>query len=194
MDNENVKKFPITLSEAGKRESPNLRFERYIRQLSRAIIACSLCPCGTSPVQWGNQTRDPQFPPSIWHREIALVKYLPDSEDVNDLFNYHWLVLLLDKSDLSLSDFYTTSINKCPNSKECPYFDLEWKALLQAGLKMVIIFDKESADWMGVPYEVGEFNSIHNVRTYCTDQHDRKLPSMIKIIGDRQMRKRLFPS
>lgn len=179
------KKLPITLYDTGGEETDIERFERFNRQLVRCISACSLCDNGLKEFKFNEEIRDPQFQQSIWHKNIMLIKWAPDGSDIRGLFHYNWLIDLLNKNNLELSNFYKTSIIKCPeiNDKNasCPFFDLEIKSMKNNNCypKIIIAFDNDSLKKLGVKIDkpIVKLNSTIYYRT--TGENDKNLSKFI---------------
>lgn len=133
--------LPIVMPQHGESEAQ--KFERYIRQISRCTQACSLCPLGQKFHEFNNVFRDPHVTPSLQHSKIAFVKFKPS---VSDLEHYLFSELkdVFKKVDLNFNSVYKTSMVKCiGDGHDCPYFELEMKALRPS---LVIYTDKECAD------------------------------------------------
>lgn len=186
----NPPKLPMFLSEVGK-EDKKQSFERFIRQLSRSIYACSLCERGTSLYQHGNNIRDPHYPPSIWHREIAIIKWEPDNSDFSKLVD-------IDNRD----DFYITSVIKCQGDADCPscpFFDLELRALDECWFKMIIVLDEKTSDHFGMEWKPGKLQTMsghyhNNAKMYCCEYDSEEFKTIIKGLSNPQIRKRLLTS
>lgn len=123
-----------------------------------------------------------------------LIKYEPGSEDSDMLFGN--IRKLLKKYNMSIKDFYRTSIIKCIGDKptECSYFDMEWKALQKCIPKLIICFDEKSAKRIGCEYKIGHletFTEHEMYRVYCTDG-EFKLEPILKILSNPQNRNRLL--
>jgi hypothetical protein len=175
-------KHPIFLSQSNFMSKKD-HFERFIRQLSMAIYACSLCGRGKLLFEVGNTIRDPQYPPSPELKEIAIIKYEPNELDENNFMP-------------GFDDFYKTSINKCPNHVDCkckcPFFDLEYEAMSECYPKFWIITDKLSADYLGLEWDVGNINKSFNFRYFCADFGSKEMSNILKIISNPETRKRLL--
>lgn len=175
------KSKPITKSDAGS-ETKEQKFERYLRQLSRCIQACSLCELGDTECVLNNTHYDPHCPNPLNFNKIMLIKFSPDEIDISSgLFNN--LKPLFDKTGIDFKSIYKTSINKCYNKtkfkNKCPYFELEMEASRDL-FKLIIIFDVESANTIGVEYLPGKLDKNNGYKTYCCD--DTSLEQMLKLI------------
>jgi len=132
------RKFPISLIE-NRDENKIQRFERYIRQLSRAILSCSLCERGKQLYKYKQLELNPQVQPSIFYKDIIIIKEKLDHNDINGILSN--ISKLMKKYKISYDMFYYTSYAKCLNTgiSECPYFNLEMRALSECDPKYIII-------------------------------------------------------
>jgi hypothetical protein len=171
------KRPPVTKYEAGPLETKEQRFERYLRQLSRCVLACNLCKLGNSECFYNNTYFDPHCPnPFKFTSKIMFLKFSPDEIDISSgLFSN---VKQICEKFVNFELIYKTVVNKCyGEADECPYFDLEFKASGDL-FKLIIIFDKESADKLGVEFVPGQLDKNVGFRTYCCDDEQ----SLIKIL------------
>lgn len=173
-------------------ESQTERFERYIRQLGRAILACSLCKRGCEMYRHGHYVRVPHFQPSIWHKRIMLIKYEPDSDDIHGLFDN--IKPILDKFGAKLSNFYCTSIIKCAgdDNPNCPYFELEWKAMGNCMPDLIICFDESSANKIGAEYDIKRIQKLNKYKVFCIGPNNDGLELILKALSSPQTRSRLI--
>lgn len=180
-------------------ETPIERFERFNRQLIRAISACSLCPKGCKLHNHNHIDRDPHYPQSIWHKNIALLKYKPDHSDINGKI-FDGIKSTLAKYNLTLDDFYTTSIIKCPNhgaisNFQCPYWKLELQAINPVQPALWIVFDESSANDLSQTYRLGKFDQLNeNTKVFFTNTNHPSFEAILKMIINPRLRKRLCPS
>jgi len=179
----NPPKLPIFLSESNTKDKIK-EFERFIRQLGRAIYSCSLCARGTSLLLKNNTLRDPHYPPSIWHKEIAIFKWQPDGDDFGELIPVE-----------NRNDFYISSIVKCPGNCDykCPFIDLEIDSLSQCWFKLIIILDKKTADYFGINWKIGQIQGKES-KTYCCEYGSKEFTTIVKGLSNPQIRKRLLTS
>lgn len=188
------KRLPIFLAD-NYNESEIERFERYNRQLARTVSSCSLCPKGYKDHVFGHIEHDPHYPQNIWYKDIVLLKYEPEDQDVNGL--YDSIKPILAKYNLSLKNFYYTTIIKCPNhaksSFKCPYWRLELSALARIIPKIWIVFDDRSASHLGLNYKIGKFDKLNNNKVLFTNINHSSFETILKIIANPQLRKRLYP-
>lgn len=171
------KRPSVTKLEAGPLETKEQRFERYLRQLSRCVIACHLCKLGDSECFYKNTYFDPHCPNPFRFNNIMFLKFSPNEEDLSGgLFND---IKRTCEKFIDFEPIYKTVINKCHGEPdgECPYFDMEFKASNDL-FKLIIIFDKESADKLGVEFIPGKLDKNVGFRTYCCDNEQ----SFIKIL------------
>jgi hypothetical protein len=179
-DEPTIKSKPITKLEAGPFETEIQKFERYLCQLSRCIQACSLCELGEHECFYNNTNYDPHCPNPLNFNKIIFVKFTPNEIDISDgLFSD--LKPTFDKIEIDFKSIYKTAINKCHGKIEnkCPYFELEIKASRDL-FKLIIIFDKKSADFFGIEYIPGKLEKHCTYKTYCCD--DNNLKQILKLI------------
>ena len=183
----------MTFSE-GEGESVEQKFERYIRQIGRCIHACSLCERGCSYYKYKNLERAPHSPPSIWHRNIALIKYEPTDLDIDGLFKDQNLKSLLHKHRAKLDHFYVTSIIKClgKTTVDCPYFEMEWKAIEPCLPKLLLLFDAKTAAHLGLEYKVGAVQKYKDSKVMCVGEDYEGLETILKILSNPQICNRLI--
>jgi hypothetical protein len=177
-----AKKYPIFLSDSIG-ESDKEKFERFIRQLNRAIYSCSLCERGNVFFEYKNLLRDPHFVPSMEYKNIAIIKYEPNDDDINELIS-------IKNRDL----FYITSIIKCAGkvSCECPYFDLEIKALSKIWFKLIILLDEKSSNYFGIEYTINSSLIKNGCKYMCCDYNDETFKKLISGMSNHLFRKHLL--
>ena len=159
--------------------------------MGRAILSCSLCDRGVNFFKCGNHVRDPHFQPSIFHNDVAIIKYEPDDNDIYELIDKDLQKIL-----------YVTSVIKCYNTikspwesnQTCPYFDLETKALSKCWPKLWIVLDEKCADHFGIEWDIGKFQKINDCKYYCCNFKDENYNLIIKAVINPQTRKRLLTS
>lgn len=174
------KRPPITRCEAGPLETKEQKFERYLRQLSRCVMACSLCKLGDSECFYNNTYYDPHCPNPFIFNKIMFLKFSPNESDIaNGLFMD--VKQLCDKY-VNFKFIYKTVVSKChgESSDECPYFDMEMKASGDL-FKLIIIFDKESADKLGVNFIPGKLDKNVGFKTYCCN-NESNFTQILKLI------------
>ena len=179
-----TKKSPISLSD-NPNENKFERLERFLRQLNRCVISCTLCEHGKKEFKVNDKIRDPQTQFSIDYHKIMMIKFKPDENDIDELFGN--LRTTLSQEDLRLNMFSRTSIIKCPNASECPYWDIEFKARLDCMPKILLIFDENSAKTIGVEFNNSQQN-IHDCKIICIKEH-KDLLNFIKTIKHPEVRK-----
>lgn len=181
------KKFPISLQET-EFETDIQRFERFVRQLGRCIISCSLCKRGLKEIKCGNELLDPHCQPSIWYKNVILIKQEPDCSDKAGLFES--LRDVITDCGLNFDNFYKTTIIKCVGDdySECPYFELEWKAISECNIKLIICFDAMSVERVGGNSNViDELQRINDILIFYA-QSNKKLVALFKLLSNQQTR------
>lgn len=175
-----VKRESITKSDAGYAETKEQKFERFLRQISKCIYSCSLCELGDNEVFHNNTYYDPHYSNNFKFNKIVFLKFSPTEHDVaNGLFND--CKPTCDKIGVKLDSIYKTTIQKCYGESKyrCPYFDMEMEASKDL-FKLIILFDKRSADYLGIEFIIGKLNRHDNYRTYCCDGFN--LEQILKLI------------
>jgi hypothetical protein len=181
-----AKRSPITKGEAGPLETREQKFERFLRQVSRCIYSCSLCELGDSEVFHNNVYYDPHCSTPINYNKIAFIKYMPSKSDIaNGLFGD--FKDICNKIGIKFDSIYKTSIKKCHGESKykCPYFDLEIEASKDL-LKLIVIFDKESAYYLGLDFKPGKLDKYHQSRIYYCDNNPEQILKIIKISESNQ--------
>ena len=176
------KKFPIFRQE-NPSETPVERFERFNRQLGRAICACSLCPRGLKDHQCNNNIKDPHYQPSIWHKEIMLIKYEPDDSDSSGLF----------KKVSDSDDFYCTTVIKCAGEgkADCPFFKMELRALMPVMPKIIVVFDEISAKMFGAVFKSDDIQKFAKSKIICCHSENRT-KTVFKLLSNPKTRSHLL--
>jgi len=178
-----MKKISITLDQV-ENETDIEKIERYIRQLGRSILACSLCPRGCKMFKSNNDHRIPHFQPSIWYKKIILIKYEPDESDIQELF--YDIKPILNKYKVDLNSFYKTTIIKCAGDQladECPYFELEWKALQKCPPNLVVCFDKKSSEFLGRQWIPNKIQDADGYKIFCVGDEYKGLDKIAKMVS-----------
>lgn len=150
------------------------------------MYACSLCERGCVFFQKDNLLKDPHFVPSLNYKEVAIIKYEPDVSDFDKLIDIQ-----------NRDDFYITSVIKCPklnSDNDCPFFNLELKALEKCWFKLIIILDEKTANTFGINWDVGKIQESINGRFYCCEQNSKEFKTILKGLSNPQIRTRLLTS
>jgi hypothetical protein len=181
------KKFPIFYKE-NPHETPYERFERFSRQLNRAVCACSLCPRGLKDFQHKHLVRDPHFQMSVYYRGIVLIKYEPDESDINGLFDEH-----LPKTFDDVDSVYKTTVVKCAGEDECdcPFFKLELRAMAKAMPKLIVAFDDKTAKMFGADFSKDGFQTFGKSKVFCANSKE-KITQIMKLISTPKTRNHLL--
>lgn len=180
------KMLPITKYDAGLLETKEQKFERYLRQLSRCIYACSLCELGDIEVFGNNTYYDPHCSNPIKFNKIMFLKYTPNNRDIEfGIFNE--FKEKCEKYGLKFDNIYKTSIIKCCGESKfkCPYFDIELKSS-RSLFKLIIIFDKKSASYLGLNFKDGELDIFDNSRVYYCNNNLDNILKLIKLSNTNQ--------
>lgn len=177
--------LPVVMPPHGEKEDK--KFERYARQICRCTQACSLCNRGLAHQKVDNTYYDPHITASLTYSEIALIKHQPSESDlIKGLFGEH--KQLFKDLGLDFKSIYKTSVIKCYSvdgmDEDCPYFELEMKALKP---KLIIVNSNMDFYSYGLAHKLNQpmkfvRATLFNINVKAILVPDVSLKSILKMV------------